>query len=64
MSAKTELPVQCAWCKRWREGADWVVKLPATVVPAKVSHGICPWCVAKLLPGAEAQPAQPTEAAA
>ena len=76
MSAKTELPVQCAWCKRWREGAHWVVRspLPPTVVPAKVSHGICPPCVAKSLEGlcqtgnAECgvrnEGQQPTEAAA
>jgi hypothetical protein len=45
------LPVQCAWCRRWRADGQWTAERPGGNVGVghAVSHGICPECVARQL---------------
>lgn len=38
------LVTQCAWCRKVKDGSDYVAASPVKWV--KVSHGVCPACLA------------------
>lgn len=44
------LSARCAWCGRYRVGDSWLPagEIPEAAAGARVSHGICPDCVAAL----------------
>jgi len=42
------LVTRCAWCDRYREGADsWVDERPRGREGFDITHGICPKCSGK-----------------
>jgi hypothetical protein len=48
-TVKTDMIVQCAWCKKIKMGNQWIIPIFDRTVNEKVTHGICPACKEKEL---------------